>query len=54
MQMYNFLEYNLNYSDTTASLCFYSKDNQNTFNADIAYNNSNHSTMRQIIKKHGS
>ena len=35
MLLYNFLEYKLNYSDTTGGLCFYSKDEKTTFNNDI-------------------
>ena len=33
--MYNLLEYSSNYSDTTSSLCFYSKDEGINFNANI-------------------
>ena len=35
--MYNLIEYSLNYSETTGSLCFYSKDEAVNFNGDIAY-----------------
>ena len=35
MPMYNLLEYNLNYSDTTGSLWFYSEDEASSYNADI-------------------
>ena len=38
--MYNLTEYNSNYSETTGSLWFYSKDEANTFNADIAKDNN--------------
>ena len=38
--MYNLLEYSSNYSDTTASLWFYSKDEVTNFNANIEENNS--------------
>ena len=38
MPMYNFLEYCSNYSDTTDSLWFYSKDEGTYFNADIEKN----------------
>ena len=36
MPMYNLIEYSSNYSDTTGSLWFYSKDETTTFNVDIA------------------
>ena len=36
MPMYNLSEYGLSYSDMKDSLWFYSKDESNTFNADIA------------------
>ena len=35
MPMYNLLQYSANYSDTTGSLQFYSKDEATNFNADI-------------------
>ena len=38
--MYNLIEYSLNYSETTGSLWFYSKDQATNFNADIANNNN--------------
>ena len=38
--MYNLLEYSSNYSDTTSSLWFYSKDEATNFNADITHNNN--------------
>ena len=34
--MYNLLGYSSNYSDTTGSVCFYSKDEATGFNNDIA------------------
>ena len=34
--MYNVIEYKSNYSETTGSLWFYSKDEATNFNADIA------------------
>ena len=37
--MYNLIEYSSNYSETTESLSFYSKDEATNFNADIANNN---------------
>ena len=36
MPMYNLVEYSSNYSQTTESLQFYSKDESTNFNADIA------------------
>ena len=36
--MYNLLECSSNYSHTTGSLWFYSKDEATNFNADIAHN----------------
>ena len=40
MAMYNLIEYSSNYSGTTESLCFYSKDEAANFYAGIANNNS--------------
>ena len=40
MPVYNLIEYSSNYSETTGSLWFYSKDEATNFNADIA-NDSN-------------
>ena len=40
MQMYNLLEYSYNYSDTTSTLWFYSKDKANNFNDDIKNTNA--------------
>ena len=37
--MYNLIEYSSNYSKTTRSLWFYSKDEATNFNADIANTN---------------
>ena len=34
--MYNLIEFSSNYSETTGSLLFYSKDEATNFNADIA------------------
>ena len=36
MPMYNLVEYSSNYSETTGSLWFYSKNEATVFNADIA------------------
>ena len=36
MPIYNLIEYRTNYSETTGSLWFYSKDGANNFNVDIA------------------
>ena len=40
MPMYNVLEYSSNYSETTESLWFYSKDEASNFNADISNDNN--------------
>ena len=40
MRMYNLIEYILNYSETTGSLWFYSKDEVNNYNANIANTNA--------------
>ena len=40
MPMYNLIEYSSNYSETTASLWFYSKDESTDFITDIVYNNN--------------
>ena len=40
MPMYNLIEYSSNYSETTGSLWFYSKDETTNFNADIANHNN--------------
>ena len=37
--MYNLIEHRSNYSETTGSLWFYSKDKATNFNADIANTN---------------
>ena len=39
--MYNLIQYSSNYSETTRSLWFYSKDEAPNFNADIGNNNNN-------------
>ena len=39
MPMYNLMEYSSNYSETTGSLRFCSKDEATNFNVDIAHNN---------------
>ena len=39
MPMYNLIKYSSNYSDTTGSLWFYTKDEATTFNVDIENNN---------------
>ena len=41
--MYNLIEYNSNYSETTGNSWFYSKDEATDFNADIANDNDNKS-----------
>ena len=40
MPMYNLIEYGSNYSEATGSLWFYSKDEANDFNIDIAHDNN--------------
>ena len=40
MSIYNLIEYSSNYSKTTGSLWFYSKDEATDFNADIANDNN--------------
>ena len=40
MSMYNLIEYSSNYSETTGSLWFYSKDESTDFNADITNDNN--------------
>ena len=47
--MYNLIEYNSNYSETTGSLWFYSKDKATDFNADIV-NNNNFKTLKYMAK----
>ena len=38
--VYNLIEYSSNYSETTGSLWFYSKDEENNSNAGITNNNN--------------
>ena len=54
MPMYNLIEYSSNYSETTGSLWFYSKDEATDFNADIVNDNKFKSFryIAEIIKKH--
>ena len=47
MPMYNLIEYSSNYSETTGSLWFYSKDEATGFNADTANDNSFKSFMNK-------
>ena len=47
--MYNLIEYSSNYSKTTGSLWFYSKDEATNFNADIA-NNDNFESFKHKAK----
>ena len=47
--MYNLIEYSSNYSETTGSLWFYSKDEATNFNADIA-NEGNVKTFKYKAK----
>ena len=41
MLMYDLLEWSLNYFETTGCLQFYSKEELNSFNVYIGYNNNN-------------
>ena len=53
--MYSLIEYSSNYSETTGSLWFYSKDEATNFNADFAKTNNFKSLkIRLIIRKHRS
>ena len=45
MSIYNLIEYSSNYSKTTESLWFYTKDEATNFNADIANGNNFESFM---------
>ena len=47
MPMYNLIEFNSNYSETTGSLWFYSKDEATSFNSDIANTNNFKSFMHK-------
>ena len=49
MPMYNLIEYSSNYSETTGSLWFYSKDEATDFNADIV-NDNNFKSFKYNIK----
>ena len=46
--MYDLIEYTSNYSKTTGSLWFYSKDEATNFNADIA-NNNNFKSFKYLL-----
>ena len=48
MPIYNLLEYRSNYSDTTGSLWFCSRDEATNFSGDIEDDN----TFASIIRKH--
>ena len=45
MPMYNLIEHNSNYSETTGILCFFKKDKATDFNADVANDNNFKSFM---------
>ena len=47
MPVYNLIEYSSNYSETTGSLWFYSKDEATNFNADIT-NTDNFKSFRYL------
>ena len=49
MPMYNLIEYSSNYSETTGSLWFYSKDEVTNFNEDIS-NDSNFKSFKYMAK----
>ena len=50
MPMYNLIESSSNYSETTGSLWFYSKDEGINFNSDIANNNNNFKSFEYKAK----
>ena len=50
MPMYNLTEYIWNYSETTGSLWFYSKDEATDFNVDITNNNNNFKSFKYKAK----
>ena len=50
MPMYNLIEYIWNYSETTGSLWFYSKDEATDFNVDISNNNNNFKSFKYKAK----
>ena len=50
MPMYNLIEYIWNYSETTGSLWFYSKDEATDFNVDITNNNNNFKSFKYKAK----
>ena len=51
--MYNLIEYSSNYSETTGSLWFYSKDEPTNFSVDIA-NNDNFKSFKYKAKVLGN
>ena len=53
MPMYNLIEYSSNYSETTGSLCFFSKDKATNCDADIA-NDNNFKSFKHKAKLLGS
>ena len=50
MLMYNLIEYNSNYSGTTESLLFYSKDETTNFDPDFADNNTFNPLMTALLR----
>ena len=48
--MYNLIEYSSNYSKTTGSLWFYSKNEVTNFNVDITNNNNNFKSFEYKAK----
>ena len=53
LPMYNLIEYSSNYSETTESLWFYSKNEATNFNADIA-NDNNYKSFKYKTKLSGN
>ena len=52
--MYNLIAYGSNYSETTGSLWFYSKDEAINFNADIVNNNNSFKSFEYKTKLLGN
>ena len=52
--MYNLIAYGSNYSETTGSLWFYSKDEAINFNADIVNNNNSFKSFEYKAKLLGN
>ena len=50
MPMYNRIKYSSNYSETTSSLWFYSKDEATNFNADIVNNDKSFKNKTKLLE----